>query len=102
MKNIAVMDGNIVINIVVCNDDYVPDINEIEYSPAQPAWVGGDYVNGKFYSPQPFPSWTRGEDGWVPPIPMPENNLEINPTNKMLYWDEETLDWIWSDNCCGQ
>lgn len=101
MKNIAVMEGNVVVNIILCADDYVLKENEIEYFESRPACIGGDYVDGKFYGPQPFPSWTRGEDGWLPPIPMPANNAETNPTNRPLVWDEETLSWIWLDNCCG-
>jgi hypothetical protein len=48
------------------------------------------YHNGHFLKPRPYPSWELGEDSWLPPTPMPEQD----PENPVLYtWNEETLSW---------
>lgn len=73
-----------IVAINVQADDYVPAPYEVEVTGA--AWVGGDYVSGMFYPPQPFPSWTRSEGEWLPPIPMPTNG---GPHN----WNEDTQEW---------
>lgn len=53
--------------------------------------VGDVYHNGHFLNPQPYPSWELGEDSWLPPTPMPEQD----PENPITYiWNEETLSWI--------
>tara|TARA_B110000902_G_C14198341_1_gene546778 strand:- start:721 stop:1089 length:369 start_codon:yes stop_codon:yes gene_type:complete len=51
-----------------------------------------DSTNDVFYSPQPFPSWTLGNNSWVwnPPITQPDDFLG--------YWDEELYQ---SDNSKG-
>lgn len=86
-KNYAVIDeNNTVINIIVANDDFVADDNFIEYLDSNAAYIGGDYIEGKFYSHQPFPSWSRdGNGNWVAPVPM--------PTDGAFYWNEETQQW---------
>jgi hypothetical protein len=82
VKNVAIMDGNVVVNVTLCGDDYVLSENEIEYFDDKPAFINGDYVDGYFYGVQPFPSWTRNEGVWIPPVPRPE-------TRDNWYWDEE-------------
>lgn len=93
MKNVAVMEGNVVANIIVCADDYVLKENEIEYFEDNYACIGGDYDGGFFYAPQPFPSWTKSNGQWVPPVAPPEVNRETNPDNKALIWDEANQSW---------
>lgn len=94
MKNVAVMDEGIVINIILCADDYVLSENEIEYFDENPACIGGDYVDGFFYVIQPFPSWSRLNGQWIPPVPIPENMMELNPDNLPVTWDEENQNWL--------
>ena len=86
-KNYAVIDeNNTVINTIVANDDFVADDNFIEYLDSNPAYIGGDYIESKFYSPQPFPSWSRdGQGNWVAPIEM--------PTEGEYSWNEELQQW---------
>jgi hypothetical protein len=86
-KNMAVLDeNNNVINLVVCEDDQPETATQITYTDANPAWIGGDYVDGYFYTPQPYPSWTRDNGIWVAPIPMPDDGLPY-------IWNEETQSW---------
>lgn len=84
-KNVAVIGaGAEVVAINVQADDYAPAPYEVEVTDA--AWVGGDYVSGMFYPPQPFPSWTRGEGEWVAPVPMPDDGERYE-------WNEDAQEW---------
>lgn len=84
-KDVAVVDeSGIVIAINVQDDAYDLQPNEILVT--NPAWVGGDYVDGYFYAPQPFPSWTRHEGDWIPPKPRPQS------IGNWL-WNEQEQEW---------
>jgi len=82
MKNVAVMQDHIVVDIHLWGDDYILSENEVEYSDDNPAQIGGDYVDGYFYGLQPFPSWVRNSGVWVPPVPYPD-------TQDNWYWNED-------------
>ena len=84
-KDVAVIsDSGEVIAINVHTDDYELAPNEILVT--NPAYIGGDYVDGYFYPKQPFASWTRdGEGGWVAPIPEPEG--------VRWFWNENKGEW---------
>jgi|688.fasta_scaffold2118570_1 hypothetical protein len=85
--NVAVFDeSNKVINIILCNDDYIIKDNEVIYTNENPAYIGGDYVDGYFYPKKPFTSWTRNNGEWIPPTPIPTDG-------KRYSWDEENLAW---------
>ena len=90
-KNMAVItDSGLVENIIVCQDDQPETPNLITYTDANPAYIGGDYVEGYFYPEQPFASWTRdGEGGWVAPIPRPDG--------VGWQWNEDEGQWQQSD-----
>lgn len=84
-KNVAVIGASgFVVNVKICDDDYVPEPYEVEVPVA--AWIGGDYVGGYFYPPQPFPSWTRHEGEWIPPVPRPDSLGEWQ-------WNEDAQEW---------
>jgi hypothetical protein len=88
MKKKALIDNNnIVLNIAVFEDNFNEDgwNDWIEYTEENPAYIGGDYIDGYFYLPQPYLSWTRDKGMWVPPVPMPENG--------MFQWNEEEKKW---------
>jgi hypothetical protein len=86
-KNMAVIDSNgLVLNIILCDINEPETSNLITYYDSNPAYIGGDYVNGYFYAPQPYPSWTRDSGRWEAPVAYPEG--EDNYT-----WDEETVSW---------
>jgi len=84
-KEVAVMDSNVVVAINLWDDSY--ELQENELLVTNPAFIGGEYIDGYFYSPQPFPSWIRHEGLWLPPKPRPD---EDNP----YYWDEEAQEWV--------
>lgn len=85
-KDVAVIGASgQVVAINVHSADYAIAENEIEVT--NPAFVGGDYVDGFFYPPQPFASWSRHEGNWIPPVAM--------PTDGGLYlWNEEDQKWV--------
>jgi hypothetical protein len=95
MKEFAKLKNNIVINTVVCNDDWdstlFDDSNEydyIEYSKENPASIGGEYVDNFFYQVRPFDSWIKdGKGNWVAPTPKPTD------VNLKYEWNEKTLNW---------
>lgn len=87
MKNLAIMDSNnIVVNIIIANDDFYVD-GAIEYTSSNPAHIGGDYFEGMFYPPKPYPSWVRVNGDWEAPIPCPHDCAGCG-------WDEENQRWI--------
>jgi len=88
-KNVATFNmQGIVIAINVYDDNYELGFNQILVT--TPAYVGGDYVNGYFYPPQPYPSWTRNNGKWIPPVAMPATELE---ENQYYSWNESIINW---------
>ena len=86
-KNMAVLDKkNKVINIIICNDEELETLTQITYLDENPAYIGGDYVDGYFYPAQPYPSWTRDNGTWQPPTPMPTDDQKY-------LWNEENQTW---------
>lgn len=84
-KDVAVIGvGGVVVSINVQADEYEPAPYEVVVTNA--AWVGGDYVGGYFYPPQPFASWTRHEGEWIAPTPRPESLGNWQ-------WNEEAQEW---------
>ena len=86
MKTMAQVEGNRVLNIIVASDDQPETESLVTYTDSNPAWIDGDYIDGYFYSPQPYPSWTRDKGKWIPPVPMPTDG-------KRYLWNEEQREW---------
>jgi hypothetical protein len=86
-KNMAVLDDNgKVLNIIVCQDNQLQTKNLITYTDENIAYIGGNYIDGYFYPPQPYPSWSLDENfDWQAPAPM--------PTEGRWSWDEDSLTW---------
>lgn len=86
-KNIAILDETgTVLNIVHCHDSEQETPRLVAYTNDNPAHIGGDYVDGYFYPPQPFPSWTRSQGKWAAPV--------AEPTDDQAYaWDEDSGAW---------
>ena len=82
----AIIENGIVVNIAIFNSDEPETLNKVTYTENNPAYIGGDYVEGYFYPPQPYPSWERDKGNWVPPKPYPNDN-------NVYTWNEETLSW---------
>jgi hypothetical protein len=86
-KNMAIIDANnIVVNIICCNDFEIETKNKITYTQTNPAYIGGDYIDGYFYAPQPYSSWVRNKGTWESPIPYPNDG-------KVYEWNETTQEW---------
>jgi hypothetical protein len=84
-KDVAVIsDSGEVVAINVHLDDYELAPNELLVTGI--AWVGGDYVDGYFYPPQPFASWTRNQGNWTSLIPMPNDG-------DTYIWNENDQKW---------
>jgi hypothetical protein len=86
MKYLAALDGVTVLNIVNAEEDAPESGVLVAYTDANPAYIGGDYVGGYFYPPQPYPSWTRSEGVWLSPTPRPADGY--------WDWDEANLSWV--------
>jgi hypothetical protein len=92
MKNFALVNGNLVINIVVA-EEKPSDVllgSFIEYNEdTNIAEIDGtyDFENNKFISKQPFASWTLNTENfkWQAPIEKPQN---------ATVWNEESQSWI--------
>lgn len=91
MSNFAVIKNGIVTNIVIADVEWADAQTDtvIEYTESNPAYIGGEYVNGLFYSPQPFPSWVKVAGQWQAPIPMPTDAA----SGHAYIWNELITDW---------
>jgi hypothetical protein len=95
MLNFAVLNSaGIVENCILAESleiaENVTGLTCIQYTDSSVVSIGEtdynkDYVDGFFYAPQPYPSWTRNSGSWQPPIAQPITGLHI--------WNEETLSW---------
>jgi hypothetical protein len=91
-KKVAIInDTGVVIAINVYPENYELGSNQILVT--NPAYVGGDYVDGYFYPPQPYPSWTRNNGNWISPIPKPILTEEQIAEHNYFMWNEEILNW---------
>jgi hypothetical protein len=86
---------NVVINVEEASLEWVNSQEDpsifVESTDQNPASIGGDYVDGYFYSFQPYPNFIRSEGKWIPPIPKPENQDEE------YVWDDTINNWITED-----
>lgn len=90
MKNYALLnENNVVVNICVADSNW-DATGWTEYTNDNPAYIDGDYVDGYFYPPQPYTSWTRNKGNWVSPIKDPNS---IDDSN-IYIWDEQLGKWI--------
>ena len=88
-KNMAVIDDTgTVLNVILCSDDELETSNLITYTDENPAYIGGTFDGVRFYTPQPYPSWTLDANAqWQAPTAMPVEE------GKFFLWNEETLSW---------
>jgi hypothetical protein len=104
-----VIDG-IVSNIVNADAEWVSEQHDAEnyfsYTQEDPAFIGGPYINGSFYEPQPYLSWTLNltSGQWVPPVPKPTSNMQqpdepdFDVIEKYWSWDEDNTRWFEDPN----
>ena len=82
----AVLNGNEVTNVIVCQDDEPETATLVTYTDANPAYIGGDYVDGFFYPIKPYPSWIRDNGTWQPPVKYPDDG-------EAYAWNEDAQEW---------
>jgi hypothetical protein len=91
MKTFAVIENNVVINIIVGVEDEVVAANPniyVEYTESNPARIGDDYINGEFI-PQPQPE-----------IELPPRRISLEEIRNALTlaekikWDNNKTDEI--------
>lgn len=98
MSNWAVMQGGVVTNVIVADEDaadilrlILPDADEFiaVTDETGPALIGGDMLDGRFRHAQPYPSWVWvGESwSWAAPVPYPEGGNGYT-------WDEDAQTWV--------
>jgi hypothetical protein len=85
-RNVAIIDNDIVVNVIVVTAEHELEDGEVEYSDANPAGIGWEYDGTGFTPPQPFPSWSLNGYVWEPPVPMPDDG-------EPYMWDEDTTSW---------
>lgn len=86
-----------VVNMVVFDDpseellEQFKELHQVEeiIEATSTAVVGGTYEDSVFWTPKPYPSWTKNleEEVWEAPVPMPTDDLPYK-------WDEATLSWV--------
>jgi hypothetical protein len=95
---VAKIQNNIVLEVIVadsvewCIDTFGGKWVRTYYNQQGKNFAGFGFIyypdKDNFSSPQPYPSWTLGEDcQWQPPVPYPNDGC-------LWTWDEETLTWI--------
>jgi hypothetical protein len=92
-----IIDG-VVQNIVVADASWVDEQedkeNYIQYSELNYAFINGPYIDGWFYEPQPYQSWSLNTviKQWQAPIDKPIDS------KKWWDWDENSQSWIENSN----
>jgi hypothetical protein len=104
MSHWAEIDENNKVIRVLVGDNNEPDEGESFMNSLGGTWVKTSYnsnIRGVyagigftynetediFITPQPYPSWTRENSFWNPPVPRPTDD-------KRYTWDEETTSWV--------
>ena len=91
----GVIKGNNVVNIVSANVEdanilplLISDADAIVLSDEVTGvpFIGGDYFNGVFRPPSPYPSWIWVDGNWKAPIPYPTDD-------NLYFWDEDFQTW---------
>lgn len=92
MANYAIIENNIVTNVIVADTleiaKTITGMSCIESTDINSASPGGTYDGIYFTPPNPYPSWLLNNDTrqWYPPIPVPDDG-------KLYLWDEENTSW---------
>jgi hypothetical protein len=89
-----IKDGNVV-NIAVFHEPSEDLLNTFkeDFHLDQIVLAGNNAITGatfdgtKFWLPQPYPSWIKGEEDWQAPTPYPTDD-------KSYRWDEPTTSWV--------
>jgi hypothetical protein len=91
MAHFAEIKNGVVVNMIVAEQEWIDTQVGVEYllsTPANPAYVDGLYIDGRFTLPQPYASWTLDENyNWQAPIEHPADG-------NIYSWDETNQAWV--------
>jgi hypothetical protein len=111
INNYAHVVNGFVMNLTVADEEWVQSQENpkeyVVYTYAAPAYINGQYLNGFFYKPQPYPSWTMDDNSgeWLPPVPKPINGAlghyfdwseelrQWTPRQEAIVWNAEKQEW---------
>jgi hypothetical protein len=96
MSIFALIKNNEVVNLIESEPDFTDalrfmfqdadDLVEVTEDKGL-AYIGGEYLDGKFKPVKPYASWIFNEPAWAweAPKPKPEG---------LYVWDEAVVDWV--------
>ncbi len=78
-------DASVVLEMMLPDADSVVLVTEETGN----AYIGSDFIDGRFRPPKPYSSWVWDADNfcWVTPVPFPEGG-------NGYIWDEASVSWI--------
>jgi len=102
VKKYAVVDNGSVVNIIIAETKQDAEsascLTCIEVSPETFVSIGYVYDGSMFIAsipPQPYASWTLGDDGvWIAPVAHPLSEIGYDDNSPSYVWNEESLSWI--------
>ena len=91
MAHFAEIKNGVVVNMIVAEQEWIDTQVGVEYllsTPANPAYVDGLYIDGRFTLPQPYASWTLDDNyDWQAPVERPADG-------NIYSWDESNQAWV--------
>jgi len=98
MAHFAEIKNGVVVNMIVAEQEWIDTQEGVEYllsTPANPAYVDGLYIDGRFTLPQPYPSWSLNEETcqWQPPVPYPSDGNNY-VWHEGVSGDPHFLSWV--------
>jgi hypothetical protein len=92
MPTYALLDKNVVVDVVSCDAKIVLEYMFPEYLVVEEteqtgkAFIGSDILNQKFRLKKPYKSWIWKDNGWFPPKEIPTHG-------KAYIWNENNQAW---------
>lgn len=87
MPNYAIIDNNIVTNVIVADTKELAEeltgLQVLETN-GEP-WINWVYIDTQWMPPKPYPSWILENGKWTAPIPKPEEGY--------WKWNEDIENW---------
>lgn len=91
MAHFAEIKNGVVVNMIVAEQEWIDTQEGVEYllsTPANPAYVDGLYIDGRFTLPKPYASWSLDENyDWQAPVEHPADG-------NIYSWDETNQAWV--------
>jgi hypothetical protein len=90
IKAAVLNESDLVLNVIIIDEDYVLNDNEvISTESTGEAVIGGTYNRSvsRFIDPKPYTSWTLEDNVWVAPSEKPNDGFAY-------FWNESDLSWV--------